>query len=180
MTSGETRIRHRMIKLLVLAAGVMILFTGVAFGATSATITLKGTVAGILEITITPEAGHDSLDFASLQNGLLVATVTERSNLAAGYTVTIESANATSAGGGAQFFRSATNPNSNTDTLDYTMDYGGVAVILVNGRALVSDVSQKTPGAGFQKQLTISYDASMAFLTADAYQDTLTFTIAAK
>jgi hypothetical protein len=149
-----------------------------AFAATSGTLTLQGTVAGILEISVTPTPAASALDLTANTTELLVATVNERSNRKAGYTVTVQSANAAAASANAAFLKSV--DALNADTLGYTMSYAGAAVALVGGVAQVSDVSAKTAAGGTDKELRISYDGAASFLNADDYADTLTFTITAK
>ena len=164
---------------LVLAAAVaMLAFAAPAFAATSGTLTLQGTVPGILEISVTPTAAASALDLTANTTNLLVATVNERSNRKAGYTVSLQSANAAAASANAAFLKSAAADNA--DTLGYTMSYDGVAVALAGGVAQVSDVSAKTAAGGTDKELRISYDGAVSYLNADDYADTLTLTITAK
>ncbi|KGE70958.1 hypothetical protein [Spirochaeta lutea] len=160
-------------KVLVWTA-VMLLVSGAAFAQTTGNLLLQGTVPGILEITVTAEDGADNLDLLTAVDNLAVATVVERSNKRAGYTVTLSSANAS--GSQAYFAGSA----GNTDTLDYTISYGGEPVTLSSGTALISDISTKTSASGDAKTLAISYDGTGVFLAEDTYQDTLTLDIAAK
>lgn len=68
----------------------------------------------------------------------------------------------------------------NSDTLAYTMTYGGTAVSLSSGTAVVTDVTTKSNAAGTDNELRISYTGSGQFLYEDTYEDTLTFTITAK
>lgn len=144
---------------------------------TTGSITLTGTVSQILQITVTPAPGYDTLDLTTSQTDLLVATVTEKSNNQAGYTVTVESQNAAALGSSTAFFKGS--DAGNGDTLNYGMSYNGAAVSLdASGAAVVSDVAGTTAQTGVDKQLAITYTG--AFLNADTYSDTLTFTIAAK
>jgi hypothetical protein len=146
------------------------------FSATTGTLVLQGTVPGILEITVAPQPAASALDLTSNQTNLLAANVTERSNRKAGYTVTLQSANA---GAGNAFFFKSADP-LNLDTLAYTLSYDGAPVALAAGTALISDASAKTPAAGAVKGLAISYSGAASYLNEDAYADTLTFTITAK
>jgi hypothetical protein len=159
----------------ILAVVAMIAVALPGFSATTGTLLLQGTVPGILEISVAalPAASaHLTANRASLP----VANVTERSNRKAGYTVTLQSANA--GAGNAFFFKSA--DLLNLDTLAYTLSYDGAPVSLVAGTALVTDASAKTPAAGVAKGLAISYSGAASYLNEDAYADTLTFTITAK
>lgn len=146
--------------------------------ATTGSVVLQGSVPGILEVTVTAEAGYNTLDLTTSVTDLLVATVVERSNKKAGYTVSIQSGNAVGAGSSDAFFKSADAGNS--DTLSYTISYGGASVSLISGSATVSDVSTRTSGTGTSNEVRISYDGSGAFLFEDTYSDNLTFTITAK
>jgi hypothetical protein len=146
------------------------------FSATTGTLLLQGTVPGILEITVSALPAASALDLSANAANLAVASVTERSNRKAGYTVTLQSANA--GAGNAFFFKSA--DVANPDTLAYTLSYDGVPVSLVAGSALVTDASAKTAAAGVVKGLSISYSGAASYLNEDTYADTLTFTIAAK
>lgn len=156
----------------------MIAIAAPGFAATTGTLTLSGTVPGILEITVTPTASASALDLSIDVTDLPVATVNERSNRKAGYTVSVSSANALAAASDQAFLASA--DPLNADTLEYTLSYDGVPVVLAAGTAQVSDVWAKTPASGTDKELTISYNGTASFLNADAYADTLTFTITAK
>ena len=156
----------------------MLAFAAPSFASTTGTLTLSGTVPGILEIVVTPTAAASALDLTVNAANLAVASVNERSNRKAGYTVSLSSANAVAAAGNQAFLKSA--DALNLDTLAYSLSYNGAAVSLVAGSAQVSDVWAKTPAAGTDKQLNISFNGAASFLNADAYADTLTFTITAK
>jgi len=149
---------------------------GTVFAATSGSIVLQGTVPPILEVTVTTEGIASSLDLSVNVSDLLVGTVVERSNKKAGYTVSVESVNATA--DGTPRFKSI--DAGNLDFLDYSITYGGIPVVFTGGTAQVSDVSDKTTGTGTSNQIRITYDGSTAFMYEDAYEDTLTFTIQAK
>ncbi len=149
-------------------------------GASGATLQLHGDMSNVRELSIEPAPGYSSLDLAAPTVDLVVLTARERCNSAGGYTVTLESANAVS---GRRSTASLNNISAGRDKLDYTMKYGGVVVELGNsgvaGRAKVTDVNAKTPLGGRAKALEISY-AGDKHLASGIYQDTLTFTIAAK
>jgi len=148
--------------------------------ASGATLQLSGVVPNAKEITIDPAPGYSTLDLSANAVDVLVLTAHERANSAGGYTVTVESANAVSAG---QNTASLNNVTAGTDKLDYTLKYDGVAVVLGNsgvaGRAKVTDLTAKTPLSGSAKALQISYEGNQQ-LASGIYQDTLTFTIVAK
>lgn len=168
--SGSTKVK-------VLAISAAILLAAIpSFAATTGTLTLTGTVPAVLSITVTPQPAASALDLSQTVTNVSVASVNELSNRKPGYTVTLQSANAGS--GTAFFFKSA--DVTNTDTLAYTLTYGGSPVSLVSGSALITDATAKTAAAGVTKNLAISYNGAASFLNQDTYSDTLTFTITAK
>jgi len=154
------------------------LILSAAGAATSGTLNLQGSVPGILDITVTPEAGSGSLDLSIDAAGVKVASVTERSNKKAGYTVTLESANAAAAGGSVPFFENI-DPEI-ADVLNYQISYGDTLLTLTGGSATISDVVEKTSGAGNTKDVFIDYNGATDFPYEGTYTDTLTFTITAK
>ena len=139
-------------------------------------ITISGSVPSNAVTTITPAAGYDSLDLGTDQSaGVNIASVNEKCNKAAGYTVTLQTANGTTTG--------VLVGAVDGDTLNYDITYGGAAVTLVAGSATVTDASAKTGGQGVDKDLDISYNADPVtgtFLAEDTYSDTLTLTLTAK
>lgn len=157
------------------AAVIAVLLCSPAFANTSATLILEGTVPGILDISVAAAAVSANLDLGS-NASFVVASVTERSNKRAGYTVTLSSENAVGAGSDVPFLKGQ--EVTNTDTLEYSLTYAGIPVELSAGSAIITDVSTKTPSSGSVKPLGISYVGD--FLYEDVYSDTLTFTIAAK
>jgi len=140
----------------------------------SASITLQGVVAPVVTVTVTPESGYNTLNLGTDQTDLLVATVNEFSNVAAGYTVTLTSvyagANATADAG----FSSL----STGDTLAYSVEYDGAAVAFSGGSATVTPAGTKSAtAAGVDKAVTISYSGAAVVLGDGTYTDTLEFTI---
>jgi len=163
-------------KRVLIIASILLLVSFGAFSATSGSLTLTGTVNGILDIQVSAAAIASNLDLTTSQNDLVVATVIEKSNKADGYTVELESANATAASSSTATLNGT---GTNTDALDYSLSYDGNAVNLVNGSAVVTDSNAATGAAGVSKTLAITY-AGDAGLTEGSYTDTLTLTIAAK
>ena len=163
----------------ILAILVLLLVaTGGAFAQLSGSIVLTGVVPEILSVTVASEAIAANLDLTATVTDLKIGTVTEFSNKLAGYTLTLDSANAVAAGSAIATFEGADIGNS--DSMAYTITYGGAAVTLVAGVATVTDIVAKTAAAGNANDVDISYDGAAAFLYEDTYSDTLTFTIAAK
>ncbi len=148
------------------------------FGSPVGTLSLRATVANVVELSVNPTGAASALDLALDATDLLVATVGERSNGKQGFTVTLSSANALAARADAPFLKGA--DALSRDTVGYTMSYGGMPVRMIAGVARVSDESTRTPPEGVRRSLTISYTGAATSVQAGAYGDTLTFTIAAK
>lgn len=161
----------------IVVAGIVAV-TGFAQTTTdSGTLNLTGTVPKIVNINVVADPAASSLDLTQDATDLLVATVTETSNVQAGYTVTVESANAAASGTDSAFFDSSA--SGNTDTLDYSLSYGGSAVSFSGGAAAVlTDASDKTAASGVTNEVRIAYTAKHMY--NGTYEDTLTFTIQAK
>jgi hypothetical protein len=138
-----------------------------AFGATTGTLSLSGTVASILEIVVNPDPAASALPITTTVADSKIATVIERSNKKAGYTVTLQTANGALLKG----------QTGNSDNLAYSLKYAGANVNFVLGSATISAVASKTAPAGTSKDLTISFDGASSFLVEDTYSDTLTFTM---
>jgi len=146
--------------------------------ATTGTLSLTGTQPAILSITVTANPAASSLALSTNVTNLQVGSIVEQSNDTAGYTVTISSANAQALPSAVAFFKSATT----TDTLPYTIQYGGAAVtfLATGAPVIVSNTTTKTVAAGTTNLVTVSFSGANANLGQATYTDTLTFTIAAK
>lgn len=174
-----------MVIMMVASAGLA--FANPAFqGSDSDTLNIGGNVPQRVDITITP-IDSEALDLQSVVSDRLIATVVERSNVRAGYTVSVESQNGftlTGLADGAGTF----------DRLGYALSYGGEA-ITNPGTSFATDTvastthtfagrDARTATAGLhdgdEKQLKISYDALNVNLYDGNYSDTLTFTIVAQ
>ncbi len=149
------------------------LLTGPAIALPVGSVTHGGVVPAFLDVVLTDEVGINALDLTVNQPNILITTVNERTNNIIGYTVTMTSTNGAGATG---VFLGAVDG----ETLPYTITYDGVAAPLVAGTATVTDVNSRTGNPGVDKTVEIAYDGSAAFLAADTYSDTLTFTIIAK
>lgn len=160
----------------LLAAALLAAIALPGFSEATGTLSLEGTVPGVLEITVSPQADASALNLSKNETDLLVALITETSKRKAGYTVTMASRNA---GAGSEFFFKSVDP-ANTDTLKYTLTYNEAPVVLTGGSALITNAVAKNSGTGPAKEIRISYNGMDAFLNEDAYGDLLTFTIAAK
>lgn len=147
-----------------------------AAAATTGNIAISGTVPAIIELAVTSEAVAQNLPLTQTVSDLRVATVVERSNKKAGYTVVLESSNAKAHGTPSPTLKSA----ETNDELPYSVKYDGANAQFIGGAAIVSDVSSKTVAEGVAKAVTVSFNGADYFLAESSYGDTLTFTIIAK
>ncbi len=157
-----------MTKIKVLVVFSVLAF-GVAFGAAAqtATLDLVGTVGVEAVISVTPLASASSLNLATTQNDLQVATLTYRCNNADGFSISVASAhNFTLAGedGRAEF-----------NALPYTLTAGSATDISAPGDVIDVSAPQFTD---VSTGVFISYTGSTS-LVPDSYRDRLTFTITA-
>jgi len=167
--TGSNSGKH-MKKYIAITAALFTLGTA-GFAQASATLTISGTVAAINTITIASQTGYNSLNIVSGETDKLVGIATETSNDVLGYKVTLSSANA---GSTAQAFLAGT--GGNTDTVNYSIKYGGTAVTLASGSAIVTTAAARTASTGVAKNITVTLAGS--WRAADTYSDTLTLTIA--
>lgn len=139
--------------------------TASSFAATSGTLLLKGTIAPLLSIAVTPEAIASTLDLTASPSNLKVASVQEKSNSNTGYKVTISSSNL------------GVLKNGSDDSVTYTLSYDDVAINLA---APVVQTHSAAAAVTVNKDVKISYTGRpQDELVAGDYTDTLTFTIAA-
>ena len=139
-----------------------------AFAATTGSVTIQGTVATVVAITVTGTTPFNALDLTTTQANLPVANVVEQSNDALGYKVTMSSANA------------GTLKNGTAGSVAYTAKYNATTVTLSATPQNVTTAPATTTVVNVTKPLTISYTgAAAASMMAGTYSDTLTFTIAA-
>lgn len=157
--------------LLSLLALVTLTFSTTVLAATTGTLTLQGIIGEILSITVTPEPAASALDLETTQVDLKVGTVSEVSNSATGYQVTVSSANDGS------LIRSG-----GSESIAYTLKYSGVLINLSGSSSSAVQATSVTTGgpSSIDNEVSISYTGAPAgTLTAGTYQDTLTFEIAA-
>jgi hypothetical protein len=161
---GSTKVKVIVFFALVAAALVPMAAQTVRTGG----LTITGTVPEIFTLTVTPAGDAQLLDLTINATDHLIATVVEKSNKKAGYTLTVTSANSFAFAG------------TTGDTLPYTLTYASSAVTVVAGSATLSNVSTKTSSVGTSNPLAISYNGIPAFLSEGAYTDTLTLTMTSK
>jgi hypothetical protein len=136
-----------------------------AFGATTGTLNLKGTVPSILSLEISPETVATALPLDTTQTNTKIASVTERSNNKDGYKVTVTSTNQ-----GKLVLDSE-------NYIPYSLTYDNSPVNL----AETAEFNNSFTNAGPQeKDVKISYTgAEHSARIAGDYTDTITFTIVA-
>jgi len=161
-----------------LLATSLIIGAPAAYAATSAQLTLTGTVQQILAITVTPTVQATGLDLTGQLTAQKVASVKAESNNPAGYNVSVVSQNQNdgncTASTGPCFY-SATS----TDDLSFTLLRDAVQVSFVgeNGQFVNTTVRSQVGGDNYDAK--VSYDGTAANLgQATDYAETLTFTIA--
>ena len=155
----------------------MALFASATAGfaqSSSANIIISGSVSPLAAITATAAPALTGTELTSGVVDKQMSVVNEKSNRHVGYWVALKSANAAAASSS----QARLNPISigDTDLINYTIKYNGVAVVLgINGQATVTTAAAKTPQAGIDKNLTITIGAG--FPAADSYSDTITLTL---
>jgi hypothetical protein len=160
---------------------IIILFTAALFASLTAPVFaqvgpvtgdlfLKGTVPQILQITVNAVGAAQTLDLSVDEAGLVVASVTERSNKKGGYSISLSSVN--------DGVLKSVDP-ANTDWVPYQISYGIFAAQPTLTPAVAVTETGKTTGTGVTRDVLISFSAPAQILYADDYSDTLTFTISA-
>ncbi len=134
--------------------------------ATRAELILKGLVAPVLEISLTPETIASNLDLNSQASNLKVATLTETSNYHTGYKVKAKSSN-----GG-----KLVNVSDANSFINYVLTYSGSTVPLSTSPSQIYSTSNLK--GTFTKEVKISYNQPTN-LSAGSYEDLVQFTIEA-
>lgn len=155
-------------KKIMLATLVLSSFSVIA--GTTATLNLKGTVAAVTEISVAADAAAQALTIASGSSNLKIATVSETCNDKDGYDIFMSSIN------GGKLIHSL----DATKSTGYQIAYGSAAMTIPSTTPTkiktVSSLSGLTTNASDVK-ITVT---SAPNAVAGDYNDTLTFTIAAK
>jgi hypothetical protein len=152
--------------LLLLAGAVPAVLPAPSWADLTGAIPLQGSVTAA--VAVTPTSQSSNIDFS--QGATTVGTVVESSNDPRGYIVTLQSANAITAGASTGVMKGSP---GNPDTLNYTISYGGTPVTLVNGSSVVTDASGPTPSGGISRPVVVTFTSTP--VAADTYTDTLTF-----
>jgi len=147
---------------------IFILSISNLFAATTASITLSGTVPQVISVVVAPQTGYNNLDLTTTTNNLVVANIIEQSNVTTGYSVTVSSTN------------SGQLKNGTVGQVTYTAKYNNVSFNLTSTPVTITNVTSQTTPANPTKPLSISYTGVAASsLMNGSYSDTLTFTITA-
>ena len=154
----------------VLAVLAVVAFASLqGFAATTATLNLTGTVSPTLSVSVAAAPAASTLDLTLDVTDLVVAAVTEKSNMASGYDLWVTSSNKGAFTG------------VNSDRLGYAFKFGSTSLDLSAAFSpILGNYFEKTTQAGLVSAVSISYSGSAANLFAGTYTDTVTFTIAAK
>lgn len=113
------------------------------------------------------QEGTTEIDLVT-QDPVVLGTMSERSNNAAGYTVSLTSAN------------SGTLLGPDSETAPYSLTYDGATVNLGSGAATLTTANARTSFNGVPREIVVTpqIDGAADFLAAGAYSDILTFQIA--
>ena len=155
-------------------------FSGVPNQQPTSALNLQGNVPAVLQVEV--QSLNQTFDLTLNQSEVKAADVGARTNNNLGFTVTVESANATGASApcsGPCFLSPTT-----SESLDFQVSKGTIGsgfLTFTSGEATWLDQNSKTLGTGIVEDLNIAYDGTGTFLSAATdYTETLTFTIVAK
>jgi spore coat protein U-like protein len=158
-------------KLLSLIALATLAYLPASHAASSATLNLSGSIASSVSIAVSANATASNLTLTSNASDTQVATVSESSNSASGYSILAKSSNA----------GKLVNSADSSESIAYTIKYGsGSSLSLTAVDQTVK--SQTTSGvySSVQSALSISFTgASATSKLAGNYTDTITLTVQA-
>jgi len=174
LSSGVIDKQIEMKKQIALAIAPFAMVTAGLAQSSSANIIISGQVKALAAITATAAPALTDTELNTGVTDKQMSVVNEKSNRNVGYSVALKSANAAAASSSQARMKPISAGNS--DLINYSIKYNGVAVVLgINGQATVTTAAGKTPGAGVNKNLTITIGAG--FPAADTYADTITLTL---
>lgn len=157
--------------------GFVLVTTAAALAADTGNLTLSGSVAQVLNISVSATAAANGLDLSISQSPVKIADVVATSNTMSGYTVTVASANSTATrctGAGPCFYSATT-----TNTLPFQLYRDAVVLSFSGANATFVQAATRTATGGDTYGARLGYDGSTALLgSATDYSETLTFTIA--
>lgn len=142
----------------------LVFTTLTSFAGTQAVLNLKGNIPQKIDISIAAESIAQNLDLTQNKQDLKVAVVSELSNAANGFKITVQSQNAGKL--------KHTSGNAN---FAYSMNYAGQALNLQNGATVIN----ATGVVSRTRDVTVTYQADQTGLLAGDYLDQVTFSIAA-
>lgn len=165
----------------LVAAGLAAAAVPAAMAATSAQLTVTGTVQQILAITVTPTASASGLDLTGTVTALKVATVVAQANNPTGYSVSVASLNQGASDCGAANGPCFHSPTATTnDDLSFSLLRNAVAVSFTGASGQFVSTAARSVVGGDSYDAKISYDGTAANLDqATDYTETLTFSITA-
>ncbi|MDA0369254.1 MAG: hypothetical protein O3C65_14310 [Proteobacteria bacterium] len=150
-----------------------------ANAATSAGLTLTGSVQSILAVTVTPTASATGLDLTALVSQLKIATVKAESNNVTGYVVSLSSGNQTGGNCPTSTGPCFYSPVSAGAKLGFSVLRDSVGVSFSGATGTFINKTARSIVGGDNYDAKVSYDGSGANLPqATNYSETLTFTIA--
>lgn len=135
---------------------------------TTGSVALQGVVNTNCDLAVSTNSNGTTLNLTTSQAGLVVATVNENCNDRAGYTVALATLNGNSAG--------LLKGTGISDSLSYTVQYGGAPVAFSTGAATVTNAGTRTAPTGVNNNIAISYSGNPNLLN-DIYTDMLSLTL---
>lgn len=145
---------------------ILLLLATAAYGANTGSLTISGTVPAATNIVVTPQSGFNTLDLTTNSSNLLVATINERNNTAAGYTVTLTSGN------------NGVLKNASYPGVPYSASYANVSVRLSTTPVTITSQGPQMGVVNSTKDFKITFTGQdPGGLVQGTYSDTLIFTI---
>jgi len=160
-------------KILISAVAAISILSGSAYAASTANITITGTVPQILNIFVTNRAS--TFDLSTAVTAGAVASIKVISNRRAGYTVTVTSGNQGSSNcpttNGACFYSPTT-----TEKLALTVKRDAATVSFTGASGQFATKTTKSAPGGDVYSATVAFDGSQTVLSKGTdYTETLTF-----
>ena len=139
-----------------------------AFAGTTAQLTIKGTVAALLDINVAATSNASNLPLSGTQNDIHVADVIETSNNYNGYKVKARSEKGSK----------LVHINDNTSEIPYKIKYGTTSSSEITLSTSLQDIYTSNQRGVFEKDLFVSYVVP-ANAAAGEHKDTIHFEISA-
>lgn len=172
--------KTNLIKHSVAGLAVAALLATASVQAASDSVTISGTVNAITSISM--GADYTTLNIAGGANDVTVATAIEICNDLDGYKVALKSDNAAAGAAGEKDHAVLKGAVGTSNTIEYTIKYDDVGVVLVNSTGETSTIAPALTGtttveAGVQHTIKVSFTG--VWKPADTYSDLITLTISA-